>query len=85
MVINGSNNAETRCVFMAELRKTQGWHILKEDMLAKRATSVRLITTGDPSNIEINTVIVNRARIKLLDEIISIIEAGAKEEHNAST
>jgi hypothetical protein len=72
---------ETRLVFIKELRSTRGWEILKTELLQKRKLSVRYLTTGSPSNIEIKDVIVERARLKLIDEILNSVSE-TKEDYN---
>lgn len=65
---------ETRRVFMEEMRKTRGWEILRQEIQAARDTAVSRLVNGSPSNIEMNDVVVSRARIKVLDEIVSLVE-----------
>lgn len=65
---------ETRRVFMDEMVKTRGWEILKQEIQAMRDTAVSRLVNGSPSNIEINEVVVSRARIKVLDEILNSAE-----------
>lgn len=64
---------ETRRVFMEEMSRTRGWEILKNEILGKRAQAVHVLVDGSPSNIDLQTVIVNRARVRLIDEILNSI------------
>lgn len=68
------SNKETRRVFMDEMTKLRGWEILKQEIQAKREQAVSRLVNGSPSNIDINEVVVNRARIKVLDEILDSVE-----------
>lgn len=74
---------ETRKVFIDELARTRGWEIVQDELLEKRKHAVRRLITGNPSNIDINDVIVNRSRVKLIDEILSSILDDYKEERYA--
>lgn len=71
---NGNLDAETRRVFMEELKRTRGWQILREDILAKKENDTNKLINGSPSNIKMDDVVVSRARIKLVDEILSLVK-----------
>lgn len=76
--IEGVDSRETRRVFLEEMTSTQGWAILKEEILNRRKQAVHVLVDGSPSNIELTDVIVNRARVRLIDEILNSI---AKEDN----
>lgn len=71
---NGNLDAETRRVFMEELKRTRGWQILREEILAKKENDTNKLINGSPSNIKMDDVVVSRARIKLVDEILSLVK-----------
>lgn len=75
------SDKETRKVFIDEMLRTRGWEILKAELTDKRKQAVGRLVNGSPSNIEIHDVIVNRSRIKLIDEILSSVD-DSKEETN---
>ena len=68
---------ETRQVFIEEMARTRGWEILKQEILDRRKRAAHVLLDGNPSNIDIQDVIVNRARLRLIDEILGSV---AKEE-----
>lgn len=68
---------ETRQVFIEEMVRTRGWEIFKQEILDRRKRAEHVLLDGSPSNIDIQDVIVNRARLRLIDEILGSV---AKEE-----
>lgn len=68
---------ETRQVFIEEMVRTRGWEIFKQEILDRRKRAEHVLLGGSPSNIDIQDVIVNRARLRLIDEILGSV---AKEE-----
>ena len=67
------SDKETRRVFMEEMVKTRGWEILREEILEKRKQAVSKLINGSPSNIEMQEVVACRARIKVIDELLSSV------------
>ena len=74
MVENYNEEKETRKTFMAEMVATRGWELFEEGLLAKRDASVRALTSGSPSSIDMNDVILNRSRIRLIDEMLNSVK-----------
>lgn len=71
-------NKETRRVFLEEMTGTRGWEIVKDELLSRRKQAIHVLVDGSPSNIDMQDVIVNRARVRLIDEILNSI---AKEDN----
>lgn len=71
---------ETRRVFIEEMCKTRGWEILREEILEKRRQAISKLISGSPSNIEMQEVVVHRARIKFIDELLSSVSESTKED-----
>jgi energy-coupling factor transporter ATP-binding protein EcfA2 len=71
---------ETRKVFIDEMARTRGWEILQCELLDKRKRDISRLVNGRPSNIDLNDVIVSRARIKLIDEILESVLDGKEEK-----
>lgn len=69
-----------RQLALAEMAKTPGWKILKEELLDKRQQAIGKLVNGSPANIDMQEVVVSRARIKIIDETLTTVAESIKED-----
>jgi hypothetical protein len=80
LMLNNKVDKETRQIFINEMVRTRGWEIFVEEVLERRKRAVRRLMDGDPSNIDMNDVVANRARVKVINEMLSSVIDNYKEE-----
>ena len=68
------SNKETRRTHIDAMKKTYGWNILEKELLTIRELAVTKIASGSPFEIDPVEIAVSRARIRLIDEIMSSLE-----------
>lgn len=68
------NDKEIRRTHIDAMRKTHGWSLFEEDLLCIRERAVTRLVKGSPSEIDPVDIAVSRARIRLIDEIMSSLE-----------
>ena len=71
---------ETRRMCLEELSKTPGWKILQGELQERRESALNKLVNGSPSNIDMQEVVVARAQIKIIDDLIREVTKSIKED-----